>query len=109
MSTTGMWEELFAERRWRVAAELTGIVHADGHHEGKVLVAGAPVTFDKGAFELPAGCAYQSVLSTNKARRGIMLQETSQAGDEDIPGSRIALGAPAVKRAREVFGAVWST
>lgn len=108
MSTLDRWDELFGHgRRWRVAEELTGLVPADGYHEDRVLQAGVPVAFDHGTFEIPAPGAYRSVLSTNLGRRGVVLQETDATGAKDIPGSRIAIGAPAVRRAREVFGAVW--
>jgi hypothetical protein len=106
VSTTGKWEELFGGgRRWRVCEELTGRVAADGFLDGK-LVPGLLVVFERGTFECPAG-AYQSVLSTNKAKRGVVLQETTPDGSADIPFSRVAVGAPAVQRARERYAAVW--
>lgn len=108
MSTTGRWEELFAGRKWRVAEELTGHVTvkaalSDGS-KGKVSVT---VAFQRGVFELPPGAAYRSPLSTNLARRGTVLQETNASGELDIPGSRIAVGAPAVETARRDYSAVW--
>lgn len=106
MSTLDRWEELFGGgRRWRVCEELTGRVAADGVLGGKV-VPGLAVIFDRGTFECPGG-AYQSVLSTNKARRGVVLQETNADGSADIPFSRVAVGVPAMQRAREQYAAVW--
>jgi hypothetical protein len=98
MATTGTWEKLFGGgRKWRVAEEVSGEVRADGY----------TVSFTRGRFELPAGAAYRSLLSTNLGRRGVLLQETDARGVTDIPGSRIAVGEPAVSRAREQFSAVW--
>jgi hypothetical protein len=98
MATTGAWQELFGGgRKWRVAEEVSG----------EVPVGPWRVTFARGRFELPAGAAYRSLLSTNLGRRGVLLTETSPDGVTDIPGSRIAVGEPALKRAREEFSAVW--
>jgi hypothetical protein len=107
VSTTGQWDELFGGgRKWRVAEEVSGTVTADGD-TGAGIVAGIPVTFDRGRFELPEGAAYRSLLSTNRGRRGVLLAETSADGSTDVPGSRIAVGEPAVQRAREQYAAVW--
>lgn len=98
MSTTGRWDEFFGDRKWRVLEEATGVVTQDG----------AQVRFSRGRFEvLAAGHAYASPLSTNMALRGVVLQETDATGEHDIAGSRIAVGAPAVKTARRDYGAVW--
>jgi hypothetical protein len=98
MATKGAWEELFGRgRKWRVAEELTGEVAAGGY----------TVTFTRGRFEIPAGAAYRSPLSTNLGRRGLVLIETNTDGSADIPGSRIAVGDAAVSRARTQFSAVW--
>lgn len=98
MSTTGMWDELFGTgRKWRVAEELTGTLPDSGYD----------VTYDRGRFELPPGAAFRSLLSTNLGRRGVVLVETSPDGSTDIPGSRIAVGAGALERARKEFSAVW--
>ena len=107
MSSTGQWEELFGNgRKWRVAEEVTGTEPANGD-TGAGIMAGIPVVFDHGRFELPEGAAYRSLLSTNLGRRGVLLVETSADGSADVPGSRIAVGEPAVKKAREEFSAVW--
>jgi hypothetical protein len=107
VSTTDQWDELFGGgRKWRVAEEVTGTELANGD-TGAGLIAGIPVVFDRGRFELPPGAAYRSLLSTNLGRRGVLLAETSADGAADIPGSRIAVGEPAVKRAREEYSAVW--
>jgi hypothetical protein len=101
VSTTGRWDELFRDRRWRVAEEVSG-----EHVQGK----GAPrirVTFTRGLFEITAPGAFRSPLSTNLGRRGVLLQETDATGAADIPGSRMAVGAAAVKKAREQYSAVW--
>lgn len=98
MSTTGRWAELFSGRRWRVLEEATGTVSQDG----------AVVEFRRGRFEVKTpGCAYASPLSTNLALRGVVLQRTDESGANDIPGERIVVGAPAVRKARAEFGAVW--
>ena len=98
MSTTGRWDELFGGRKWRVLEEATGTVWQGD----------AEVEFRRGRFEvLTPGCAYASPLSTNLALRGVVLQETDETGEHDIPGSRLSVGAPAVKTARADFGAVW--
>lgn len=98
MATKGTWEELFGGgRKWRVAEEVSG----------EVTEAGWTVRFDRGRFETPPGAAYQSLLSTNLGRRGVVLQETDAAGAVDVPGSRIAVGEAAVSRARSQFSAVW--
>jgi hypothetical protein len=100
VSTTGMWEELFRDRHWRVAEEVTGQRSVPG--EPPVVV-----TFDRGRFSVAAPGAYRSPLSTNLGRRGVVLVETDDAGALDIPGSRIAVGEPALNRAREKFGTIW--
>jgi hypothetical protein len=98
MATKGTWEELFGGgRKWRVAEEVSGQARSHGF----------TVTFERGRFELPAGAAFQSVLSTNLGRRGFILIETSADGSLDLPGSRIAVGEHSVSRAREQFSAVW--
>jgi hypothetical protein len=97
VSTTGQWEELFSGRKWRVAEEVSGSLRHDG----------VVVEFKRGWFELPAGAAFRSLLSTNLGRRGLLLQETDESGEHDVPGSRIAVGAGSVKRARGEFSAVW--
>lgn len=97
MSTLGTWDELFAGRKWRVAEELTGSVR---HNK-------ALVVFERGEFELPAGSAFRSLLSTNMGRRGVILQETDATGETDIPGSRIAVGHKSVVKARQDYSAVW--
>jgi hypothetical protein len=109
MSTLGpeKWDEFFADRKWRVAEELTGDVHADGFHAGEVVQPGIRVTFRKGCFEIEAPGAFQSILSTNQGRRGVVLQETDGSGAQDIPGSRIALGYIALDKARKQYRAVW--
>jgi hypothetical protein len=98
MSTTGMWDELFGGgRKWRVAEELTGVLPEAGYD----------VTFDHGRFELPAGAAFRSLLSTNLGRRGAVLVETGPDGSADLPGTRIAVGTGAVDKARRDYGAIW--
>lgn len=98
MSTTGRWDEFFGDRKWRVLEEATGVVTQGG----------AQVRFSRGRFEvLTGGHAYASPLSTNMALRGVVLQETDDTGEHDIAGSRIAIGAPAVKVARAQWKAVW--
>lgn len=97
MSTTGKWAELFDGRMWRVAEEVSGPVE----------FAGTVVIFARGLFELPAGSAFRSPLSTNLGRRGVVLQETDAAGSTDVPGSRLAVGAASVQKARKQYSAVW--
>ena len=47
MSTLGpeKWDEFFGTRKWRVAEELTGTVHADGFHAGEMVQPSIRVTF----------------------------------------------------------------
>jgi hypothetical protein len=103
MSTTNKWDELFRGQRWRVAEEVTGQATWPASGEDPPVT----VTFTRGAFEIPAPGAYSSPLSTNLGRRGLVLQQTDETGEYDIPGARIAVGAPAVRKAREQYGAVW--
>jgi hypothetical protein len=108
VSTTGMWDTLFAGRKWRVAEEMTGTVSypvpgPDKRRRGEVVA----VVFSRGEFELPPGTAYQSPLSTNLGRRGVLLQETDAEGAADVLGSRLAVGRASVSRAREQYAAVW--
>lgn len=102
MSTTNKWAELFSGRKWRVLEEASGQVTRVASGGSAVTV-----TFWRGAFTVSPPGSFCSPLSTNKGRRGLVLQETDQAGSGDIPGSRIVVGEPAVKRARAEFGAVW--
>jgi hypothetical protein len=98
MSTTNQWEELFGGgRKWRVTEEVSGEVTQHGF----------TVRFDRGRFELPAGAAFRSLLSTNLGRRGFLLTETDDQGATDLPGPRIAVGEAAATRAREQYGAIW--
>jgi hypothetical protein len=94
-----MWEELFGGgRKWRIAEELSGDVPVEP---------GVTVRFDRGWFSMEAPGAYRSPLSTNLGRRGVVLVRTSDDGSVDSPGSRIAIGVHALKRARLQFNAVW--
>lgn|GEM_PF-3345667 len=119
MSTTKRWEELFAGRKWRVGEEYTGlaVLGRDGSWQGDRAPVGpaspgqVSISFDRGRFTITGG-AYQSPLSTNKGLHGIILVETDDSGRADLRGPdgckvRIAVGEPAVQRAREQFGAVW--
>jgi hypothetical protein len=99
MATTDQWDKLFGHgRKWRVLEEASGTV----------MQGGAQVEFRRGRFEVVTpGFAYASPMSTNLALRGVVLQETDGTGEHDIPGSRVSIGAPAVKTARADWGAVW--
>lgn len=103
MSTTGKWDDLFKGRKWRVAEEVSGQVTARVKRGQPVVV----ITFTRGRFEIPAPGAYRSPLSTNLGRRGLLLQETDLTGEHDLPGARLAVGEPAVQKAREKYAAVW--
>lgn len=101
MSTTGQWEALFGGgRKWRVAEEVSGEIAAPGRPD-------IAVTFDRGRFTIAAPGAFRSPLSTNLGRRGVLLQETNPTGEVDIPGSRIPVGEPALRRASKEYEAVW--
>jgi hypothetical protein len=104
VSTTNMWEELFGGgRKWRVAEELTGDqLTTAGPGEPDILV-----RFDRGWFSMEPPGAYRSPLSTNLGRRGVVLVRTDASGSSDVPGSRIAIGVHALRRARQEFSAVW--
>lgn len=103
MSTTDRWEELFRGRRWRVAEEVSGTVTIPKRRGIPEVV----ITFSRGNFTVAAPGAFQSPLSTNKGRAGVLLVETDDSGSRDFPGTRMAVGAPAVRKARQVYGAVW--
>lgn len=104
MSTTGQWAALFGEgRKWRVAEEVSGEVVIPAP-KGQPEIA---VKFDRGRFTITAPGAFRSPLSTNLGRRGVLLQETSLTGETDVPGSRMPVGEPALRRASKEFGAVW--
>lgn len=93
-----MWEQLFGARKWRRAEELTGRVRHDG----------AVVEFTRGEFAvLTPGFAFRPPTSTNPGRTGVILVETDAEGTCDLPGSRIAVGKAAARRAAEQYGAVW--
>jgi hypothetical protein len=116
VSTTKQWDELFAGRHWRVGEEYTGRMARGPDRRwhvlaGSELSAGPVITYDRGRFSM-RGVAYQSPLSTNRGLRGVILVETDAEGRHDLTGPdgrkvRIAVGEPAVKRAREQFGAIW--
>lgn len=104
MSTTGQWEALFGgDRKWRIAEEVSGEVTVPAV-KGQQEIA---VKFDRGRFTITAPGAFRSPLSTNLGRRGVLLQETNPTGDVDIPGSRMPVGDPALRRASKEFEAVW--
>lgn len=103
MSTTDRWEELFRGRKWRVAEEVTGTVTIPRRRGQPEVI----VTFNRGHFAVTAPGAFQSPLSTNKGRTGVLLVETDADGVADLPGTRMAVGAPAVKKARQEYAAVW--
>jgi hypothetical protein len=100
MSTTDRWDELFLTRKWRVGEEFTGTATRRGR-KGPV-----SAQFSRGNFTITGG-AYRSPLSTNLGRHGVLLVETNADGSADIPGSRLAVGAAAVTKARQQYGAVW--
>lgn len=103
MSTTDRWEELFRGRKWRVAEEVSGEVTIPKRRGQPEIV----ITFRRGNFTVAAPGAFQSPLSTNKGRAGVLLVETDSSGSVDYPGTRMAVGAPAVRKARQEYGAVW--
>lgn len=85
------WDELFKGRTWRVLTEATGTVTTDP-------VAGTRVIFRRGHFEIEGPGVFQSPLSANKGKRGVLLQETRDG--EDVAGSRIPVGEKILPRAR---------
>jgi hypothetical protein len=95
-----MWEGLFADRKWRVAEEISGAASDPAHPE-------LLIVFTRGLFEMKEPAAYRSPLSTNLGRRGAVLQETSPDGTSDVPGSRLVVGNHALRKARSQFSAVW--
>lgn len=103
MSTTDRWEELFRGRKWRVAEEVSGTVTVPKRRGQPEIT----ITFRRGSFTVSAPGAFQSPLSTNKGLSGVLLQETDDSGSVDYPGTRMAVGAPAVRKARQEYGAVW--
>lgn len=92
----GKWDEYFGGgRHWRLATEYTG-------------TSPGGVEFRKGRFELPVGKVYESPLSANRGRRGVLLQEVNAQG-KDIPGEGHleVFGDGAYKRARDEFKVIW--
>lgn len=94
-------DEWFKDRRWRVLTEATGQGFVPPGEVGEHL----SVTMEQGHFVVESPGAFKSPLSGNPGRRGIVLQEID-AEDKDIDGSRYPFGEPAVKAARETYGAV---
>jgi hypothetical protein len=80
-------EEYFAgDRAWRVLEEVTGVAEEPG---------GVTVTFARGQFTIVNG-VFQSPLSHNRGRRGVVLQEVTPGSE----GAIIAVGDAACARAR---------
>lgn len=88
MASRSSWDEYFLSRKWRVLAE------ADGLRE----VGGVPVIFKAGHFEVGGEGVFQSPLSFNKGRRGVLLQEVADGAD--VPCSVIPIGEKILPRVR---------
>jgi hypothetical protein len=83
-------EELFGGgRKWRVFTEATGEVTTPE---------GVTVTFDKGHFEIARPGVFQSPISFNVGRRGVLLQEV--LAGVDVHGSQAAVGEKVAVQAR---------
>lgn len=87
------WDELFGSRKWRVAREVTGVVSWPSP--------GDPINvyFKAGHFEIEGPGVFQSPLSSNKGKRGVLLREV--ADSQDVPGSYLWVGEKVVLRIRE--------
>src|SRR5215475_11997765 len=83
------WDELFGERQRRVAKEVTGLAEP---------APGVTVTFTAGRFAIDGPGAFQSPLSFNKGKSGILLQEVS--GGKEVPVALIPIGASMMNRVR---------
>lgn len=91
------WDEHFKNRRWRVLAEADGRVTC-GTFGAPGALGENPVcaVFKKGHFEFEGDGVFQSPLSFNKGRRGVLLQEVADGAD--VPGSVIPVGEKALPR-----------
>lgn len=85
----------FSGRRWRVATEATCVRDTPD---------GDRVTYEQGEFWVSEPAVYQTPLG-RRGRHGFILQEVDEAGS-DIPGSRAAFGATALRRAFDLFGSI---
>ncbi len=83
------WDELFETRKWRVMKEVTG---------SREVAPGVTVTFTAGRFAIDGPGAFQSPLSFNKGKGGVLLQEV--ASGKDVPGSLITIGTAMLNRVK---------
>lgn len=91
MSTT-VWKEHFGNgRKWRVLTEATGTVTADP-------VRGVKVVYRRGHFKIEGPGVFQSPLSFNKGKGGVLLQEVR--GGADVPGSCVPVGEKILPRVK---------
>jgi hypothetical protein len=84
----------FEKRRWRVMAEKTGTV----------TIAGVKYAYDRGAFEISPPGVFVTPLG-HRGRKGILIIETGEDG-ADIPGSEVAFGETALRRAQRAHGTI---
>lgn len=87
------WEEFFGDRAWRIAEEVNGVVEVDPS-------AGVSVSFSRGRFAVSGTGVFQSPFSSNKGKRGVLLQELDTSRERDIPGSYVVVGDTLLSRAR---------
>lgn len=97
-------EEWFGARKWRVLTEADGEGSISGDFPGQQPGEPVTVTFRQGSFTVSPPGSFISPLGS-RGRSGVMLQEVAADGT-DIPGSLLAWGHAAVKRARDEFRAI---
>lgn len=88
------WDEHFKNRKWRVLKEADGRVLCRAP-EGDTP---AYAVFKAGHFELEGNGVFQSPLSFNKGKSGVLLQEVRDGAD--VPFSVIPVGRKIFPRVR---------
>jgi hypothetical protein len=89
------WQLWFGTRRWRVV-DVSGTLTEQG----------CEVTFDHGSFTIAAPGAFQSVMSNNMGRTGVLVQEIDPVTGAVIDDALVAFGHSIIEQAREVFHAI---
>jgi hypothetical protein len=84
----------FSGRHWRVMHEVSGTVTL-----GQVRIA-----YANGEFEIAPPGVFVTPLG-NRGRRGYLVIETGEDG-ADVPGSAVAFGEAALRRAQQAHGTV---
>lgn len=88
------FDQWFKDRKWRVAAEISGTREQDGN----------TFRYHKGYFQIDRPGVFQTPLG-HKGRAGYMLHEVDADGS-DIPDSLAAFGRIALESAIKAYGSV---